>query len=126
MKKPNILLFFTDQQRFDTLGSVNPVMKTPNLDRLCKEGCLYEKGYTPNPVCMPARHNLLTGLTAKYHGYARNTSRPMIQPLPTIPQILGENGYHCEVFGNITGSLKKEIQDNASWIVPIEGVQLRR
>lgn len=37
-----------------------------------------------------------------------------------------DNPYHCEVFGNITGSLKKEIRDNASWIVPIEGIQLRR
>ena len=36
MDRPNILLLFTDQQRYDSLGAVNPVMKTPALDRLAE------------------------------------------------------------------------------------------
>ncbi|PCJ56910.1 MAG: arylsulfatase [Planctomycetota bacterium] len=101
MSKPNIILFFTDQQRSDTLGLLNPLMKTPNLDRLAEEGCLYENAYSPNPVCIPARHNVLTGLTDKFHGFSANAMRPMKEALPTIPQLLGDQQYHCEAIGKM-------------------------
>ena len=50
----------------------------------------------------------------------RNVEVPDDQGIVFRIGINPNNPYHCEVFGNITGSLKKEIQDNASWIVPIE------
>ena len=59
-KKPNILIITTDQQRYDTLGINNRIIQTPNLDRLAREGCHYDRAYSPNPVCIPARHNMLT------------------------------------------------------------------
>ena len=43
-EKPNILLLFTDQQRHDSIHSAGfPYMKTPNMDRLVKDGCLFKK-----------------------------------------------------------------------------------
>jgi len=61
-KRPNILLFFADQQRFDTIGALgNPVMRTPNLDRLCREGTAFTSAYTPSPVCVPARCSMHYG-----------------------------------------------------------------
>ena len=66
--KPNILIFFTDDQRFDTLGILgNPVIRTPNLDALCARGTVFTHGHIPGgtcgAVCMPSRAMLLTGRT---------------------------------------------------------------
>ena len=60
--RPNILLLLTDQQRFDTIAALgNPVIKTPNLDRLVREGAVFERAYTPSPECVPARCSLHYG-----------------------------------------------------------------
>jgi len=64
MAKPNILLLMTDQHRADCLGCYdNPVIKTPNFDRIAKEGVVFERAYTSTPSCTPARAGLLTGLS---------------------------------------------------------------
>lgn len=58
----NILLILTDQQRWDTIGAAgHPFMKTPNLDRLVREGTRFDAAYSPCPVCVPARASLLYG-----------------------------------------------------------------
>ncbi len=63
--KPNILLITCDQLRSDFVGcNGSSFIRTPNIDRLAAEGCVFENAYSPNPVCIPARHNLITGLTA--------------------------------------------------------------
>jgi len=99
---PNVLLLFTDQQRWDTLAAAGfNHMVTPNLDRLVREGCLYRKAYSPNPVCVAARHNLLTGLPARYHGYSENNSHPLDERYPTLPRILSNNGYHTQAIGKM-------------------------
>ena len=60
--KPNVLIVFTDQQRWDTLGvHKNPMGLTPNLDLLAKEGVFFENAFTNQPLCAPARACLLTG-----------------------------------------------------------------
>ena len=92
-KKPNILIITTDQQRYDTLESTIGSFKHPNLDRLAREGCHYDRAYSPNPVCIPARHNMLTGLTCKYHGFDDNDFsqiRSIPYYLPTFPQLLSD------------------------------------
>jgi arylsulfatase len=62
MPRPNILLFFTDQQRFDTIGALgNPVIKTPNLDRIANEGTAFTSAFSPCPVCVPARCSMHYG-----------------------------------------------------------------
>lgn len=61
--QPNVVVIFTDQQRFDTLGvHGNPLGLTPNLDRMAQHGTHFENAFTPNPVCAPARSALQTGL----------------------------------------------------------------
>ncbi len=62
MKKPmNILLVFSDQQHKEAIGAVNGQYKTPNLDKLCKDGILFENAYSPNPICGPYRGCLMSG-----------------------------------------------------------------
>ena len=58
---PNILFVFTDQQRYDSIAALgNPVIRTPAFDRLAREGTVFERCYTPSPVCVPARLSLVT------------------------------------------------------------------
>jgi len=61
-KQPNILVYFTDQQRADTLGCYGQELDvSPVLDELAKDGVLFESAFTCQPVCGPARSCLQTG-----------------------------------------------------------------
>lgn len=102
-ERPNILLLFTDQQRSDTIGALgNPHMITPNLDALVRDGRAYTNAYSPNPICCPARHNLITGLPAKYHGIADNEFHARCnRSLPTIAELLSDAGYHTRAIGKM-------------------------
>ena len=56
MTRPNIILFITDQQRYDTIGSLGfPVMQTPNLDRFLRRGVTFDHCYCTAPSCVPSR-----------------------------------------------------------------------
>ncbi|MEI7731846.1 MAG: sulfatase-like hydrolase/transferase [Verrucomicrobiota bacterium] len=64
--KPNILFFFTDDQRADTIAALgNPIIKTPNLDRLTREGLAFTRAYMQGgfngATCVPSRAMLLSG-----------------------------------------------------------------
>lgn len=68
VSRPNVVFIFTDDQRFDTIAALgNPVIKTPNLDRLVRRGVSfcnhYIMGGTWGAVCMPSRNMMLTGRT---------------------------------------------------------------
>lgn len=82
-QRPNIVFILTDQQRFDALGAAgNPVIKTPNLDRLAREGTLFSSAYRASPVCVPARSSLLTGQYPFNTGCFDNSDRcPKTGPL---------------------------------------------
>jgi choline-sulfatase len=71
--KPNILLIFTDMQRADTIAALgNNVIKTPNLDRLVKEGTAFTSCYSPSPVCVPARCCMHYGMYPQKTGLFKN------------------------------------------------------
>ena len=104
MKRPNVLILFSDQQRFDTVNAAGfHHMLTPNLDRLANAGCIYMNAHSSNPVCMPARHDMLTGLTARAHGYYGNNHKNPIKDygIPTLPRIFSENGYRTVAVGKM-------------------------
>lgn len=106
MKKTNILLITTDQQRYDTICAMGySHMITPNLDELVREGCAFPNAYSSNPACIPARHNMITGLSAKYHGFDDNyfddNAKNIPFDLPTFPQLLSDNGYDTIAIGKM-------------------------
>src|SRR5438105_78164 len=71
--RPNLLFIMTDQQRSSALGCAgNGILKTPNLDRLAREGVLYRNAITPCPVCVPARTSILTGKSMQTTGVDNN------------------------------------------------------
>lgn len=102
-KRPNFLILFPDQQRYDTINAAGFThMKTPNLDKLAEDGCVFSNAYSPNPVCMPARHYLMTGQSARLHGYYGNVCEPIKdEGIPTIPQVLSDHGYNTAAIGKM-------------------------
>ncbi|MGE9289976.1 MAG: sulfatase family protein, partial [Puniceicoccales bacterium] len=75
-------------------------MITPNLDRLAGDGCLFTNAYSPNPICVPARHYLLTGNPASQHGYYDNSGHEIKDHgLPTLARTFSENGYYTAAIG---------------------------
>ncbi len=72
------------------------------MDRLVGEGCQFPNAYSPNPLCMPARHCLLTGTTGRYHGYFGNDDKPIADDgLPTLPRVMSDNGYFTAAVGKM-------------------------
>jgi arylsulfatase A-like enzyme len=72
--QPNVIVFFTDQQRWDTTGVHGSYMgATPNFDRLAKTGMLVRNSFTCQPVCGPARSILQTGKYPTVTGCYRNS-----------------------------------------------------
>ncbi len=100
-KRPNILFLFTDQQRADTIAALgNPVIHTPNLDRLVREGTSFTRCYTPSPVCMPARYATLTGLPPHLSGCTDNQSALDLNRT-TYASLLSGAGYQCHAIGKM-------------------------
>lgn len=94
--RPNIIFILTDDQRWDTLGVYgNKDIKTPNLDKLAKEGALFTNGYVAAPLCCPSRAAFLTGLYPHQTGVLTNGRGVTTIPkgVKTIPQYLNEAGY---------------------------------
>ncbi|MBL8993683.1 MAG: sulfatase-like hydrolase/transferase, partial [Spirochaetia bacterium] len=103
-KKPNVLVIMTDQQRFDALGAFgNPVIRTPNLDRLTDAGVHFTQAVTPCAVCGPARSAILTGRTIQRTGIRSNkddgVENGRMPGLKTYDELLVEAGYVSEYFG---------------------------
>jgi choline-sulfatase len=98
-RRPNILLLFTDQQRFDTIAALgNPVIRTPALDRICREGAAFTSAYTPSPVCVPARCSLHYGQYPMRTGCYDNAWK-MPDDRPSFMQLLTEAGYRTHGIG---------------------------
>jgi arylsulfatase len=98
-KQPHILLIFTDQQRFDTIRALgNPVIRTPALDRLCREGVAFTSAYSPSPVCVSARCSLHYGqYPAATRCYDNAYSMPVDRP--SFMQTLTAAGYRTHGIG---------------------------
>ena len=101
MRRPNILILYTDQQRWDALGANgNAEIKTPNLDRMAAQGLTYDRFFVQNPVCMPSRVSMLSG---QYPSQLRITHMgvPVPEDLTTLPHIVGRCGYRTANIGKI-------------------------
>ncbi|WP_424990597.1 sulfatase-like hydrolase/transferase [Fluviibacterium sp. S390] len=97
--KPNVLVFFTDQQRWDTVGvHGNGLDVTPNFDRLAKAGCFVPNSFTAQPVCGPARSIFQTGRYPTATGCYRNDI-PLPDGEQTLAHYFGAAGYDTAYIG---------------------------
>lgn len=95
----NVLVLYADDWRFDTLGCAgNPVVKTPNLDRLATEGVRFTQNCVTTAICGVSRASLFTGQWMSRHG------NPAMQAFKTpwsetYPGLLRSNGYYVGHIG---------------------------
>jgi len=98
-KKMNVLFIITDQQRTDHLSCYgNQVLKTPNIDKISKEGVRFTNYYCNTPICMPNRANFFTGSYPSVHG-TRSNGINLNPEEKTIADSLREKGYHTISIG---------------------------
>lgn len=100
MARPNIVFYFSDQQRWDTLGCYGQRLPvTPNLDALAAEGTRFENAFTCQPVCGPARACLQTGRYATEIGCEINGLALPFGQVKTLAQCFNEAGYATAYVG---------------------------
>jgi arylsulfatase A-like enzyme len=98
-QRPNILLIFTDQQRWDTLGCYGaPQCRTPHIDGLAARGVRFDAAYTPTSPCSPARAALFTGLYPHKNNVPMNGGN-LNQSVPNLASELGAAGYQLGYAG---------------------------
>ncbi len=97
--RPNVIVFFTDQQRWDTVGCYGSTMGlTPNLDAMANEGVRFDLAFTAQPVCGPARACLQTGLYPTATGCFRN-GIPLPDDAVTLAHQFAGAGYETGYIG---------------------------
>lgn len=97
--KPNFIFFLTDDQRWDGMSCAgNPILKTPNMDRIAAGGVRFPNMFVTTALCGPSRASFLTGLYSHNHGIRRN---PMSLALRhrTFPEMLKDAGYETAFIG---------------------------
>ena len=101
--RPNVLLIVTDDQRHDLMGCAgHPVLKTPNIDRLAREGAMFRRFFAATPLCSPSRASYLTGLYPHAHRVVNNDKLGqdvISHTLVTFPRQLREAGYETAFIG---------------------------
>ena len=97
--RPNIVFFFTDQQRADTCGCYGQKLPiTPRLDALAREGVRFEWAFSPQPVCGPCRALFQTGKYPTETGCFRNNIM-LPQNVKTLANYIEEAGYETAYIG---------------------------
>ncbi|VGO19483.1 sulfatase family protein [Pontiella sulfatireligans] len=102
-KKPNILFILTDDHRWDAMGftGVYPFLKTPNMDRLAREGAHFENAFVTLSMCSPARASFLTGMYPHKHGVYNNEDLRECdwRKTPSFAAYLQKAGYETGYIG---------------------------
>jgi len=103
---PNIVLILADDMGFGDVAHLNPesVIRTPNLNRLAKEGMAFLDAHSPSGVCTPTRYGVLTGRycwrSSLKRGVLGGYSRPLLEKSrPTIATLLRRQGYQTGAIG---------------------------
>ncbi len=107
--RPNVVLIMTDNHGAWTLGCYgNQDIRTPHIDRLAREGMLFSRCYSSNPVCSPTRATWLTGLMPSQHGVHCFIAGSVqigpkafstLEEFRSLPEVLAEAGYTCGLSG---------------------------
>jgi arylsulfatase A-like enzyme len=98
---PNIVFILIDDLRWDALGCTgHPFAKTPNIDRIAKEGALFKNFFVSIPLCSPSRGSFLTGQYPHTHGVINNGDHSALShKLVTFPKLLHDSGYETACIG---------------------------
>ena len=99
--RPNMIVVLVDDMRWDEIGVAgHPYVKTPNIDRVAREGVYFRNSFTTTPLCSPARASFLTGQYAHTNGITDNLARnEQSHRLETFPIALQAAGYDTAFVG---------------------------
>ncbi|NCB05892.1 MAG: hypothetical protein EOM69_10290, partial [Clostridia bacterium] len=121
MQPKNVVLIMADQMRKDSMGCYgNACAHTPNLDWLAGQSVRFERSYVANPICMPNRLSLFSGMTPSHHGLWTNGLCEG-DPCKTLPETLRQNGYQTASIGKIhfspysVESVGRSVESAAAW-----------
>jgi choline-sulfatase len=99
--RPNIVFISSDNQSYkDTGFAGHSLIKTPNLDRIAKQGVVFSNAYCGSPVCTPARACMMTGMYPSDNNSFCNAT-PWDGSYPTWSKLLKENGYYTRSIGKL-------------------------
>jgi arylsulfatase A-like enzyme len=112
-ERPNIILCMSDDQGWGDVGyNGHPVLRTPHLDRMSKEGIRFDRFYSTTPICSPTRSACLTGRHPYRYGIRFANIGRLGKEEITLPEVLRVQGYRTGHFGKWhLGSLTTKIKD---------------
>ena len=98
----HVVWITTDHMRYDCIGAHgNPAMRTPNLDRLVREGVSFDRCYVQNPLCMPSRASFMTGLYPQQTGVTANGHCLAPDFRPTVATAFSAGGFRTAQIGKL-------------------------
>lgn len=110
-RRPNVLWYCTDQQRYDTIRALGqPHIATPMLDELCAHGVALRRAYTQSPICTAARATFLTGRYPAAHQVHRNGNAFFPGHEKLVTKLFAEAGYDCGLVGKLHLSAAKHYE----------------
>ena len=108
--RPNILILMSDNHSYNHLGAYgDPVVKTPNIDKVAKEGVLFTHAFCQSPSCAPARAAMLTGQEVWQLREGANLWGSLPSDLTVYPDLLEKAGYHVGIEGKGWGPGNHEV-----------------
>ena len=112
-KKPSIVFLLTDDQRYDALSCAgNPIIRTPNMDWLARNGIRFENAFVTTPICAASRASVFTGLYERQHGYT--FTKPSVRKDycdRSYPVLLRRAGYRTGFVGKFGVDVPEGVEE---------------
>lgn len=102
--RPNVLFIYTEGQRADCMSVAgHPILRTPNQDRIAREGTRFTNAFCTNALCAPARATVMTGMWSRTSGALDNKSvhTPLPADIPLWTDLLHKDGYRTAMLGKV-------------------------
>lgn len=111
-RKLNVVFLHVDQLKATAIGAYGAapeIVRTPGMDAIAREGTLFERSYTTNPICMPSRTCWYTGLPSEENGVVENGGAVKVES-PTLGSLVRDAGYDSLYIGkwHVSTDLRKE------------------
>lgn len=98
--RPNLLYIMTDQQCAEAFSAAGcPDVRTPAIDRIARAGVRFTEAYCSNPLCVPARTSMMTGLLPQQNGVTYNNLKLPVKSSTMMGRVLADAGYETAYFG---------------------------